>query len=403
MKMKGNNEVKLAHGLLKYAHSRRPEIIGDIRQLVELESPSRDKHSVDRCGKFIAQRFTELGGTIKVHLNKDFGNQLQIDFSPLAGAAPLSGRTGCAASPLLLLGHYDTVWELGTLATMPFRQSKGRLWGPGVFDMKAGIAIAIHAIAALREVVGGMPRPVTVLLNPDEEIGSPVSRRITEQLARKSAAVLVLEPAAGLDGKVKTARKGVGGFTMRVTGKSAHAGLDFVQGQNALLELSRQIVRASEFTDLSRGLTISVGEAHGGSPATNVVPASAEASFDVRIGRAKDGALIERKFRSLRPVNRHCKLDVTGGINRPPLERTKQVAALYALARNIYLELGCELGEAAVGGGSDGNFTGALGIPTLDGLGAVGEGAHASNESVLVAELPKRVALVAALIHAIRS
>ena len=240
-----------------------------------------------------------------------------------------------------------------------------------------------------------------MLLDPDEEIGSTCSRRITEQLAKKSAAVLVLEPAQGLDGKVKTARKGVGGFTIKVTGVGSHAGLDFAKGQNAVLELSRQIIRASEFTDLARGLTVSVGEAHGGSPATNVVPASAEASFDVRIGRVKDGPVIEKKFRSLRPFNRKCELEVTGEINRLPLERTKQVAALYQLASDIYAELGCELGEAAVGGGSDGNFTGALGIPTLDGLGPVGEGAHASNETIVISELPKRVALIAGLMERI--
>lgn len=387
-----NADRELTRNIHLYAHAHLTGIIEDIHQLVELESPSRNKQSVDRCGEFIAGRFSQLGGKIKVHRNRDFGNQLQIDF-------PSQSRT--ALKPILLLGHYDTVWDLGTLATMPCRETKGRLSGPGVFDMKAGIAIAIHAVSALRELNASPSRPITVLLNPDEEIGSPASRKITEQLAKKSAAVLVLEPAQGLDGRVKTARKGVGDFTVKVTGVAAHAGLDFEKGQNAVFELSHQITKASAFTDLSRGLTVSVGEVQGGSPATNVVPAHAEAKFDVRIAQLRDGAYIEKKFRSLRPVNRKCAIEVMGGINRPPLERTPQVAALYELAREIYADLGCHLGEAAVGGGSDGNFTGALGIPTLDGLGAVGEGAHASNESIVISELPKRVALIARLITTI--
>ncbi len=389
MRQSVNIDREITRKLQAYAQAHLKDMVADVRRLVELESPSRNKQAVDRCGEFIAERFAQLGGKVKVHKHRDFGNQLQIDF-------PAPSRKGL--KPILLLGHYDTVWEMGTLATMPFREAQGRLWGPGVFDMKTGIAIAIHAIGAMRGVSDGLPRPVTVLLNPDEEIGSPASRRITEQLARKSAAVLVLEPAQGLDGKVKTARKGGGGFTIKVTGVAAHAGLDFEKGQNAVLELAHQIARVSGFTDLSRGLTVSVGEVCGGTPATNVVPAQAQAKFDVRIARMKDGPVIEKKFRSLRPFNRKCTVEVTGEINRPPLERTTQVAALYELARAVYSALGCKLGEAAVGGGSDGNFTGALGIPTLDGLGAVGEGAHASNESVVVSELPMRVALVAGLI-----
>lgn len=381
-----------ARELLRYAESLRPELVADIRQLVELESPSSSKEAVDRCGAFIQQRFAELGGKIKVHRQRRAGDQLQIDF-----AANGSAR---GTKPILLLGHFDTVWDVGTLASMPFREEKGRLWGPGVFDMKSGIAIAAYAISALRDVRGGLPRPVTLLLNPDEEVGSEASRKVTEKLAKKSAAVLVLEPAQGLDGKVKTARKGVGDFTVKVTGVASHSGLDFEKGQNAVLELARQIEHISSFTDLGRGLTVSVNLVRGGTKA-NVVPAEASADVDVRIGKLKDGGVIEKKFRSLKPFNRKCGLEVTGGINRPPLERTKAVAALYEIARGIYSEFGANLGEAAVGGGSDGNFTGALGIPTLDGLGAVGEGAHASNESVLISELPRRATLVAALIERI--
>lgn len=387
-----SHEPASTQALLQYAESHLADILADISRLVEIESPSRDKSAVDRCGEFIADRSTALGGKVTVHRSSELGNQLQIEFS---------GKSNQAQEPILLLGHFDTVWDIGTLSSMPRREQNGLLCGPGVFDMKAGIAIAWHAIAALRELGGALPRPVKLLLNPDEEIGSPVSRPITEELAKQSTAVLVLEPAQGPDGKVKTSRKGVGGFTVKVKGVSAHAGLDFQKGQNAVLEVAHQITRASAFTDLSRGLTVSVGEVKGGSPATNVVPASAEASFDVRIARVEDGPAVESQFRSLQPVNSKCTVEIVGEINRPPLERTARVAALYELARAIYSDIGYELGEAAVGGGSDGNFTGALGIPTLDGLGPVGEGAHSANESIIISELPKRVALIAALISRI--
>lgn len=378
-----------AKSYFRFAQSQKRALLDDIRRLVELESPSGSKEAVDHCGAFIKERFAALGAGVKVHHQRNFGDQLQIDFVP-------SGVK--KQKPILLLGHYDTVWNVGTLATMAFREAKGRLFGPGVFDMKSGIAIAWYALRAIQEAHGALPRPVTLLLNPDEEVGSPVSRKVTERLAAKSAAVLVLEPAQGLDGKVKTARKGVGDFSIKVTGVSAHSGLDFASGQNAVVELAKQIERISEFTDLSRGLTVSVNIVRGGTK-TNIVPAEAVADVDVRIGRVKDGAAIEKKFRSLKPVNRKCRIEVTGAINRPPMERTHAVGELYALARGIYREIGSELGEAAVGGASDGNFTGAMGIPTLDGLGPVGEGAHAPNESVLISELPKRVALIATLIE----
>jgi glutamate carboxypeptidase len=293
------------------------------------------------------------------------------------------------------LGHYDTVWDLGTLAHMPWREKQGRLYGPGVFDMKSGIAIMFFALAGLKKLRGGLPRPIVVLLNADEEVGSTGSRARTERLARQSEAVLVLEPGHGT--AVKTARKGTGGFTMRVEGVAAHAGLDFSKGQSAVLELARQIERVSGFTNRERGVTVNIGVIHGGTRA-NVVPAEASAEVDVRFGRRSDGVAVERRIRALRPFNKNCRLEITGGINRPPLERTKAVAALYAQARAVAGELGFDLGEAAVGGGSDGNFTGALGIPTLDGLGAVGEDAHAADESVEVAWLPKRAALLAGLI-----
>jgi glutamate carboxypeptidase len=375
---------------LAYFNQRRDEIVSTIRELVEIESPSDNKAAVDRIAGAVAQKFSQLGGEVRIHQAKDFGNHLQIDFD----------FAGKSTKPVLLLGHYDTVYPLGTLAAMPCRANGDKLTGPGVLDMKSGIALMLHALAALQQWHGGLPRPVTVLLVSDEEVGSDSSRAITESLAKKAAAVLVLEPSYGFQGAVKTARKGVGEYLVKVAGKASHAGLDFQKGVNAILELARQIERISSFTELKKGLTVNVGIVSGGSR-TNVVPAEASAQVDVRIARMKDAAGIDKKMRSLRPFNRKCKIEITGGINRPPMERTAGVAALYAQAVSIARDLGWKLGEAAVGGGSDGNFTAGLGIPTLDGLGAVGDGAHAPHEHILISELPRRAALLAGLIEAV--
>ena len=372
---------------LAYFGERRDEVVATIRELVEIESPSDNKAAVDHISATVAEKFATLGGTVKVHRAQDFGNHLQVDFA---------GRSG--DRPILLLGHYDTVYALGTLSTMPCQVVDDKITGPGVLDMKSGIALMLHSIAALRDWHGGLPRSITVLLVSDEEVGSDSSRAITEALAKRSAAVLVLEPSYGPEGAVKTARKGVGEFQVKVTGKASHAGLDFQKGVNAIVELARQIQKITEFTDLKKGLTVNVGIVSGGSR-TNVVPAEAAAQVDVRIARLRDAAGIDKKMHALRPFNSKCKIEVTGGINRPPMERTAGVAALYAKAVAVAHDLGWKLGEAAVGGGSDGNFTAGLGIPTLDGLGAVGDGAHANHEHIVISALPRRAALVASLIE----
>jgi glutamate carboxypeptidase len=302
---------------------------------------------------------------------------------------------------VLLLGHYDTVWELGTLASMPFRIADGRAYGPGVYDMKAGITLMMYALEGLRETRGSLPRPVRVLLVSDEEVGSDSSRAITERLAKESAAVLVLEPATGAEGAVKTSRKGVGEYRVKVTGIPAHAGIEPQKGASAIHELARQIAKIEKFTDYKRGLTVNVGVISGGTR-TNVVAAEAWAVVDVRVSRMSDAPRIERKFRSLRPKDERCKLELTGGVNRPPMERTKGVEALYQLAREIARGLGVDLQESATGGGSDGNFTAALGVPTLDGLGGLGEGAHARHEQVVLDALPWKAALVAGLIASLK-
>lgn len=381
-------DSRLGYSRLTYFKDRRDAIVSTIRYLVEIESPSDNKAAVNRIAEAVAEEFSRLGGELRFHQAKDFGSHLQVNFG------------GKSAKPVLLLGHYDTVYPLGTLAAMPCRIEHNRLTGPGVLDMKSGIALMVHALAALQDwhkEDGGLPRPVTVFLVSDEEVGSESSRAITEALAKKSAAVLVLEPSYGFQGAVKTARKGVGEYLVKVTGKASHAGLDFEKGVNAILELARQIEKISGFTDLKKGLTVNVGVVSGGSR-TNVVPSEASAQVDVRIARLKDAAGIDRKMRTLRPFNRKCKVEIAGGINRPPMERTAAVAALYAQAAAIARELGWKLGEAAVGGGSDGNFTAGLGIPTLDGLGGVGDGAHAIHEHILISELPRRAALIAGLI-----
>jgi glutamate carboxypeptidase len=362
-----------------------------LRRLVEAESPSTDKQALDRLGRELARQFESLGGVITPYRQEHAGDHLQANFG---GASD--------DKPVLLLGHFDTVWEVGALQRMPWRVADGRAWGPGSFDMKSGIVIMLYALRALRELRGGVPRPVSVLLVTDEEIGSNSSRPITESLAKQSAAVLVCEPAQGRDGALKTARKGVGEYTVKVTGRAAHSGLDFEKGASAILELARQLGVIEKFTDLARGITVNPGVIRGGTR-SNVIAAEAVAEVDARVTRLADAAELDARFRALKPFNPACKVEVTGGFNRPPLERTDAVARLYELARGIAEELGWKLGEAAVGGGSDGNFTAALGIPTLDGLGGVGEGAHAQNESVIIEELPRRAALLAGLIERVRN
>lgn len=382
-------EIPARSEQLCHFRKQQKQILDTIQQLVEIESPSDVKAAVDRLSTVLASRFGELGGKLKLHRAEKFGNHLEIRFK-----SPRARDT----KPVLLLGHMDTVYPIGTISKMPYRVAKGRIWGPGVLDMKAGIALMLHVIEALLKWGDGkLPRPVIVLLVSDEEVGSQSSRAITEKLAREAAAVLVLEPAHGLNGTVKTSRKGVGEYELRVKGKAAHSGLDFEKGQSAIVELAHQILHISKLVDLGRGITLNVGRISGGTR-VNVVPAEASASLDVRITNKLDTALIERRLRELKPVNPNCKIELTGGMNRPPMERSAGVAALFTKASGIAKELGWNLEEAAVGGGSDGNFTAALGIPTLDGLGAVGEGAHAEHESILISELPARAALLAGLI-----
>jgi glutamate carboxypeptidase len=354
-----------------------------LRELVEIESPSEDKAAVDRAGELVVRWAMELGATVKRHRQKVFGDVLELRFGPVRSKL---GR-------VLLLGHLDTVWPAGTLATMPWREAEGKLFGPGVLDMKAGVVMALEAVAAMGEV-----RPVTLLLNSEEEVGSPVSRAITERLAQQCVAVLVLEPAQGL--AYKTARKGVGDFRLHVQGVAAHAGVDFQSGHSAVLEMARLIERVAGFTDLERGLTVNPGVIAGGTR-SNVIAAECTAQIDVRIAKAGDAARVERMFRRLSTTDTACTLTVSGGINRPPMERKAGTVRLFRQAKALAAEMGWDLEEAATGGGSDGNFTAALGIPTLDGMGAVGAGAHAAHEHVVTGHLVERTALLVGMLSRI--
>jgi len=387
-KSKGRPPNSDHRDVLHWLTERQREMVASVHEMVGRESPTQNKPACDALCSYLAGEFECLGGLVRIHRQRSAGDHLQVNFSG-----------GKGRKPVLLLGHFDTVYDVGTLQTMPWREEKGRLYGPGVFDMKSGIAQMMFALWASREIRGGLPRPVTVLLVSDEEGGSESSRALTEKIARQCSAVLVCEPS-GPGGALKTARKGVGSFLMKITGQAAHSGLDFEKGQSAILELAHQIQAISRLTDLKRAVTLNVGVVRGGTR-TNVIAAEAMAEVDLRIAVRADGGVMERKIRQLRPVNPKCRIEIEGGINRPPMERTKQVVVLFELARQIARELGFSLAEIAVGGGSDGNFTGGIGIPTLDGLGAVGEGAHASHESIVAAELPRRTALLAGLIEAI--
>jgi glutamate carboxypeptidase len=374
---------------LRYFSEQRDRMVNTIRELIEIESPSDNKPAVDRIAAFLASKFEALGGRTQLHRSNDFGDSLQIDFSGAANRRPV-----------LLLGHYDTVYPLGTLANMPCQIENERLRGPGVLDMKSGIALMLYAIEGLQAWHGILPRPVTVFLVSDEEVGSHSSRKITEALAKESAGVLVLEPAAGLRGAVKTARKGVGEYTLRVKGIAAHAGLDPGKGHSAILELARQIAVVAKLNNLRQGVSVNPGVIQGGTR-TNVIAAAASAGIDVRIRSAKQASGVHSKLRSLKPFDKHCKLEIAGGINRLPMERTAGVAALYKQAKDIASHIKWKLEEAAVGGGSDGNFTAGLGIPTLDGMGGVGEGAHAVHEYIVISELPRRAMLLAGMIESV--
>ncbi len=370
--------------LLAFCTARREWLLETTTALAGLESPTPDKPAVDRCGRELAQRLGALGAAVDSVESTTTGDHLRATF-------------GAGDGQLLLLGHFDTVWPVGQLERMPVRRDGGRLYGPGVFDMKAGIALGMLAASAAGELGYRLRRRVVMLLTADEERGSGASRALVEEEARRSAAVLVLEPSLP-GGGAKTQRKGAGEFELTIGGIAAHAGLEPEKGASAISELAAQIAALDRLADPARGITVNVGVVEGGSR-PNVVAERARAVVDVRVATAADAERIHAAVHALRPASRRTSVTVRGGFSRPPLERTAAVARLYELAREVARQLGRDLDEGAAGGGSDGNFTAALGVPTLDGLGAVGDGAHALHEHVDIDALAWRAALVAGLVR----
>jgi len=369
--------------LQEFCRAERQWVLDTTEALVRLESPTTDKEAVDRCGAELASRLEAIGGKVTRLTREHRGNHLLAEY-------------GCGTSQILMLGHFDTVWPVGQLERMPLARADGRLHGPGVFDMKAGIAIGMLATRALVECAASIPHRIVMLWTTDEEIGSESSRQAIEEEALRSAAVLVLEPSLP-GGAVKTSRKGCGGFQVTVRGIAAHAGIEPQKGASAVQELAHQILRLNGLQDLARGISVNVVQVSGGTR-SNVSPDEAHAVIDVRVPTAAAAAEVEAAFKGLRPVDARTSIEARGGVDRPPLERTAKVERLYGEARGVARELGQELAEGGTGGGSDGNFTAALGVATLDGLGAVGDGAHALHEHVEIAALADRAALIAGLV-----
>src|SRR5712692_6810611 len=380
-------DVNLSKKLLQLLKPRLPQMLATLRRFVTAESPSLEKAAADRCCGIIAAEWNKHGARVERIAQKHRGDLLRITYAP---NKPRPSRQ------LLVLGHYDTVYSTGTLAKMPFRVRGGKAYGPGTFDMKAGIVQALFALLALRQAETSLRKRLVFLWTSDEEIGSEASRKIFETEARRSDAVFVLEPSFGPRGLLKTARKGVGIAELTVHGRASHAGLAPQEGINAIHELARQLARIEKWNDLRRGVTINAGIVEGGSR-TNVIPERARAALDLRALRVSDMRSLERRLHALRAIHRGARLEITSGFDRPPLER-RMSAALFTRAKSLSQQIHLRLGECTVGGGSDGNFTAALGIPTLDGLGAVGDGAHSTREHVLIITMPARSALLAVLL-----
>lgn len=373
--------------LLEQIDRSLPEMLAALELLVSHESPSNAKPSLDRLAHLLQDRFDALGSQASLIPDPAHGYHVLATFP---------AKKADASRPALILCHYDTVWPLGTLDGMPFRVEDGRAYGPGVFDMKASIVMLEFAVRSISALGLDLPRPLVVLLTSDEEIGSPGSRPWIERYAREAEHALVIEPPSN-DGALKTARKGIGRFTVRINGKAAHAGTQPGQGVSATHELAHQILNLQRLDNPERGTTVNVGVVRGGTR-RNVVAARAEAEVDVRVWTLEEAERFERAIRALKPFHPGAVIEVEGSFSRPPMERSALIAELYARARQVGQQLGLDLKESATGGGSDANLTAALGLPTLDGLGAIGDGAHADHEHIQIRPWPVRTALLAALL-----
>ena len=374
--------------LIDYYHSNLAGALDLLKTLVEIESCSYDKPGIDALAEFLASRFRERAAAVEILPEPVRGNALKAVYE--------SSRN---AKPVMILGHLDTVWQSGTINTRPFRIEDGKAYGPGVFDMKSGMVLCLLICQFLQEKRIDPGRELIFFFSPDEEIGSQAALPHLTAIGRSCGQVLCLEPSLP-GGKVKTFRKGVGNFTVRVEGIPAHAGVDHGKGANAILELSRQVLHLQGLTDYARGITVNVGKIQGGT-ASNVVPAVCEAQVDFRVATVADGRWLENAVRSIQPVDHRCRIQIEGGLNRPPLERTPAVVGLYQTAQALASSVGMDLGEGSTGGGSDGSFTAAMGIPTLDGLGVEGDGAHALHEHIIIDDLPRRAALLTALVQSL--
>jgi len=371
--------------ILAYLRDHQDDMVALLTRIVEMESPTSDKPSLDRLGAFLADQARDLSAQVEMLPQTNAGDHVRA-------------RWGNGPGGVLLLCHMDTVWDLGTVAERPVRIEGSNLYGPGVFDMKGGIVNTLWAMRALHDLNLLPRRRVTLIINSDEETGTVTSRATIEAEALNHDAVFVMEPAQPPHGSLKTWRKGVGGFQVTVTGLAAHAGADHEKGINAVEELAHQILAIQGFTDYQTGTTLNVGVVGGGTR-SNVVPAEAWAQVDVRVMNAEEAARIEARMRDLKPRLRGTTVEVSGGVGRPPMVRTPEIVALYNKAAALAAEMGFEISEAGTGGGSDGNFTAALGIPTLDGMGVVGDGGHALHEHVVITSLPERAALLAAMVR----
>jgi glutamate carboxypeptidase len=359
------------------------QMLSDLERLVNLESPTRTKELTDKAVSFFVERFQQLtGGCVEFFSQEEFGNHAKLTL-------------GEGDEQLLILGHIDTVWPAGEVTSRPFQRDESRVYGPGIFDMKCGLIQGLYAIHHVVQMTE-LKKKIVFLVNTDEEIGSPTSRSLIEAEAKKSTAVFVLEPAMGRDGALKTSRKGVGRFTIKVEGKSAHSGIDHEKGVSAIKELAHQILKVESLTDYDKGTTVNVGKVTGGG-AVNVVPSSAEASVDLRVKTKEEAKRVTKEIMGLKPAISDSSLQVEGGMERPPMERQHSVD-LFEQIQEIARELHIPISEKSTGGGSDGNLTANLGVPTLDGLGAVGDGAHALHEYVEIKKIPERCALFANLL-----
>jgi glutamate carboxypeptidase len=359
-----------------------------LKLLVETESPSHDKSAVDRVGTIVAEESRRLGAQVEVIRNQDTGDHILVRFLPNLQPVTLNLR------PILLLCHMDTVFPLGTLSHMPYREADGKIFGPGVLDMKSGIVISLAAIDSARR--SGLNRPVTLLCTSDEEIGSHTSREHIERLAKESALVLVLESAL-VDGSLKTWRKGVGEFKVKIKGRAAHAGGEHQMGRNAIEEMSHQFIAIQKLTDYSKQTTLNVGVIQGGT-VTNVVPEECTIMVDVRIQQPDEWNRIESEMKNLKPVLDGTSIELTGRLNRPPMPFDDRMKVTFEKAKSIAVNMGIELRAGGSGGGSDANFVAPLRVPVLDGLGAIGEGYHSEREYIFADSLEQRVELLSALL-----